>query len=491
MPILTRLLCDKPMDANTTPKTNKTLVMKFGGTSVGTIEALKQVIQITQTAQVNWQRVIIVISAFGGITNDLIASASSAAIGDLTPYKNTLIELRQRHNLALNTFDVEDISGINSSKKELRQLVNQFSQLVLAIAAIGESSPRAMDAVASLGERMSVCVLTAVLKAANIPAVAVSATQLIRTDNQFQNAIPDIEVTRKQTRQLLVPLLEKGKIPVITGFIGATSCGAVTTLGRGGSDYSAALIAALLPADEVWIWTDVDGVMTADPRIIPEARTIPLISYREVAELAYYGAKVLHPKSIRPVIEAGIPLRVLNTFNPNSPGTMLTNEEFPVNNGTTIKAVTAFRGIQLITVEGRGMLGVPGVAARIFSAVATTGATVPLITEASSEQSLTFAVPASMTPHVLTAINNELTSEISNRNIDRVWATEEVVIITVVCPAMRTKLGIAGRVFSTLGEAEVNVLAISHGSSDVSISLVVSVEDWQRTVIALHTLTTG
>ena len=293
-----------------------------------------------------------------------------------------------------------------------------------------------------------------------------------------------------QIWQILTPLLESGKIPVITGFIGSAACGAVSTLGRGGSDYSAALIAALLPADEVWIWTDVDGVMTADPRIIPEARTIPLISYREVAELAYYGAKVLHPKSIRPVIEAGIPLRVLNTFNPNSPGTLLTNDKHPTN-GTTIKAVTAFRDMKLVTVEGRGMLGVPGVAARIFSAVATTGATVPLITEASSEQSLTFAVPAQMTAQVLNALNTELASEISNRNIDHICATEEVVIITVVCPAMRTKFGIAGRVFSALGDAEVNVLAISHGSSDVSISLVVSVEDWRRTVTALHALTSS
>lgn len=319
---------------------------------------------------------------------------------------------------------------------------------------------------------------------------AINATELIRTDDQFQNAIPDIDFSRSQIRQRLVPLLQGGTTPVITGFIGAATCGAVTTLGRGGSDFSAALIAALLPATEVWIWTDVDGVMTADPRIVPDARTIPSITYREVAELAYYGAKVLHPKSIRPVIEAGIPLRVLNTFNPEAPGTILTSAE-PPDNGATIKAVTAFRGMQLITVEGRGMLGVPGVAARIFSAVATTGATVPLITEASSEQSLTFAIPADMTNQVLSAINNELASEISNRNIDRVWATEEVVIITVVCPAMRTKLGVAGRVFSALGEAEVNVLAISHGSSDVSISLVVSVEDWRRTVIALHALTSS
>ena len=183
--------------------------------------------------------------------------------------------------------------------------------------------------------------------------------------------------------------------------------------------------------------------MTADPRIVPEARTLPELSYREVSELAYYGAKVLHPKSIRPVIEAGITLRVRNTFNPEHPGTLLTDGEGKVN-GTTIKAVTAFRGMKLFTVEGRGMLGVPGVAARIFSAVATTGATVPLITEASSEQSLTFAVPCDAADEIQMVLERDLAEEIRRGNIDRVWATEEVTIVTTVCPGMRYRLGVAG-----------------------------------------------
>ena len=470
-------------------ESKNTLVMKFGGTSVGTVEALQQVVSIVKGARRNWQHVVVVASAFNGVTNKLLASATAAAHGDMQPYESTLKEIRHRHNRALDAFSSKETPN-DQTREDLHQLIDQFSQLILAISAIGESSPRALDAVASLGERLSVCILAAALQSVDIPATALSAKKLIRTNKRFQNAIPDPKISHQQTHQVLTPLFQQGITPVITGFIGAAACGAITTLGRGGSDYSAALLASLLPADEVWIWTDVDGVMTADPRVVPEARTIPLISYREVAELAYYGAKVLHPKSIRPVIEAGIPLRVLNTFNPQSPGTLLTNEEQQIN-GSTIKAVTAFRGMQLVTVEGRGMLGVPGVAARIFSAVATTGATVPLITEASSEQSLTFAVPSIMAPQVLEALNEELDPEITNRNIDRVWATEEVVIITVVCPAMRTKLGIAGKVFSTLGEAEVNVLAISHGSSDVSISLVVCVKDWERTITALHPLTSS
>ena len=243
-----------------------------------------------------------------------------------------------------------------------------------------------------------------------------------------------------------------------------------------------------LKADEVWIWTDVDGVMTADPRLAADARTISVLSYREVAELAYFGAKVLHPKSIRPVVEAGIKLRVLNTFNPDNKGTLITDAGEEYNNGTIIKAVTAIRSVQLITVEGRGMLGVPGVAARIFSAVATTGATVPLITEASSEQSLCFAVPSGSTQAVLAVLEQTLAVEIERRNIDRIWATDEVVIVTAVCPQMRTRLGVAGKVFSALGDSGVNVFAIAHGSSEVSISMVVSVDDLETTITALHQL---
>jgi len=261
-------------------------------------------------------------------------------------------------------------------------------------------------------------------------------------------------------------------------------------LGRGGSDYSAAIFGVVLDADEVWIWTDVDGVMTADPHLARDARTVAELSYREVSELAYFGAKVLHPKTIRPVIEAGKILRVLNTFNPTNPGTLITTD---VNGNSKqtgiIKAVSVVREMQLITVEGRGMLGVPGVAARIFSAVATTGATVPFITEASSEQSLCFAVPADMTPAVLSVLEKSLAHEIEQRNIDRIWASEEVVIVTAVCPQMRYRWGVAGKIFTSLADNEVNVLAIAHGSSEVSISLVVSAGDLEATIQAIHKLT--
>jgi aspartate kinase len=248
----------------------------------------------------------------------------------------------------------------------------------------------------------------------------------------------------------------------------------------------------VLPADDVWIWTDVDGVMTADPRLVSAAKTLPQMSYSEIAELAYYGAKVLHPKTIRPLIEAGIGLRICNTFNPSHPGTRL------IANGSThgrvykgehvIKAVTAIRNQKLVTVEGRGMLGVPGVAARAFGAVASTGTSVPLITQASSEQSICFAIPSESADHVLRALQKNFAMEISERDIDRVWATEDVSIITVVGIGMRHTPGVAGRIFSQLGKEGVNVLAIAQGSSEVSISLVVDSADTEEAVKALHEL---
>jgi aspartate kinase len=290
----------------------------------------------------------------------------------------------------------------------------------------------------------------------------------------------------------LNPLLEEGSVIITTGFIGATPEGVITTLGRGGSDYSAAILGSVLPADEVWIWTDVNGVMTADPRLVPSAKTLPEINYSEVAELAYYGAKVLHPKTIRPVVEAGIGLRICNTFNPSHPGTRLVANGH--SNGKAykgeqvIKAVTAIRQQKLVTIEGRGMLGVPGVAARAFGAVASTGTSVPLISQASSEQSICFAVPSDSTDIVLDALQKNFSIELSERDIDRVWATDEIAIITVVGAGMRHTPGVAGKIFSQLGKKDVNVLAIAQGSSEVSISLVVDAADTENAVKALHEL---
>jgi aspartate kinase len=468
----------------------KTLVMKFGGTSVGSSKAMAGVAQIVKEARANWPRVVVITSALSGVTNLLLESAASAARGDASLLPDAEQALLANHQTIAVSL-VPDEARRAAVMEEIGGLVRSFVELCQAISVLGEATPRALDAVASLGERMSVRLLAAVLESAGIPSKYVEAGEIIITDDNFQAAHPDFSLTTEQARRTLLPLLEEGLTPVITGFLGATREGLITTLGRGGSDYSAGILGAVLPADEVWIWTDVDGVMTADPRLVPDAQTLPQISYSEIAELAYFGAKVLHPKTIRPVVEAGIGLRICNTFNPEHPGTRLIANgkvEKSLAGEKVIKAVTAIRQQRLVTIEGRGMLGVPGVAARAFAAVASTGTSVPLITQASSEQSICFSIPSEASAAVLNALEKVFSAELARRDIDRVWASEDVSIITVVGHGTRNTPGVAGQIFTQLGKAGINVLAIAHGSSDVSISMVVNSAETEKAVRTLHEL---
>jgi aspartate kinase len=465
---------------------NNTLVMKFGGTSVGSVEAMAQAVQIVLNAHQDWKRLVVVTSALSGITNLLLDSADAATRGDIHPSSLAAQKIRTAHFTIIEAL-IKDLNRQSQLKSTTEHFIQDFSNLCHAISILGEATPRALDAVASLGERMCAPILAAALEDAGLPSQPVESYQIVITDNDFQSSHPDFAATTQATRAVLNPILDKGQVPVVTGFIGGTPNGVITTLGRGGSDYSAAILGAVLPANEVWIWTDVDGVMTADPRLTPAAHTIPELSFREIGELAYYGAKVLHPKTIRPVIEAGIGLRVLNTFNPTHPGTRLVADTANVCD-SVIKAVTAIKGLSLITLEGRGMLGVPGVAARTFAAVAASGTSVPLITQASSEQSICFAVPIEASEKVILALQNTFAHEIASKDIDRVWGTTEVAIITVVGAGMRNIPGVAGRVFTALGQNKVNVIAIAQGSSEVSISLVADAASAKAAVQALHEL---
>ena len=290
----------------------ETLVMKFGGTSVGSVEAIQQMIEIARDAKADWRNVAIIVSAMSGVTDKLLNGAKSAVAGDNSVAEQIASKLSEKH------FNVLEQLAPNAmqARETIEKMLEEFVSLCHAIHVLGEATPRALDAIASLGERMSAPVVAAALNEAGILANAVDTRNVLVTDNVYQFASPDMDATRQKAEQIIKPLFKAKQIPVITGFIGANREGTVTTLGRGGSDFSGAIFGVVLDAREVWIWTDVSGVMSTDPRIEPSARTIPEVTYKEISELAFYGAKVLHPKTIRPALEQGITLWVKNTFAP-------------------------------------------------------------------------------------------------------------------------------------------------------------------------------
>lgn len=465
------------------------LVMKFGGTSVGSAQAMRETAVLIQQAQQEWGQVVVVASGMGSrpvkVTDLLLNGAHTAVAGDDETYKGLAQQLRQIHHEAIDDL-LEPEGERQAIMAEIDQFVRQYERFCQAICVLAELTPRALDAISGMGEQMSVRILAAYLRQVGFPAEAIDATKLIATDDNFLSANPFMDLTEAQVTARLQPLLDQGITPIVTGFIGATKTGTATTLGRGGSDFSAAILGQALKADEVWIWTDVDGVMTADPRLVPDARNIPTLTFREVAELAFYGAKVLHPKTIRPCVENGIPLRIKNTFNPAHDGTVIVPDNGDGNGG--IKAVTAIKNLSLLTVEGKGMLGVPGIAARTFGAVARSQVSVLLISQASSEQSICFATPEETSDAVIAALEAEFATEIARRDIDRIWADHDVSIVTVVGAGMRGTPGIAGRLFSALGNNSVNIIAIAQGSSECSISLVVDGGETGTAVVHIHDL---
>ena len=461
------------------------ITMKFGGTSVGSPEAIRQVMDILREAHADGGQVIAVVSAMSGVTDALVEAAQAAAGGESIAWQATALQLRRRHGEALASL-VSDADERARAEAEVDALVAEFEAVCGALDIVGELTPRVHDQILALGERLSSRVIAAALRNAGIPAQQLDATQLIVTDDQYGNANVEFNRTRVCIDRVLLPALERGELPVVTGFIGRTTEGATTTLGRGGSDYSAALIAAASHCTELTIWTDVDGVMTTDPRIDPRARVLSRVSYQEVGELAFYGAKVLHPRTVQPVQESNIPLRVRNTFNPRHEGTLIAARS--AASATVIKAVTSVSHVGLLTVAGSGMMGVPGIAGRAFLATARVGANILMISQASSEQSFCFVVLDDRAHAVQQALQGEFEGEIEHRLIEHVELLEDVVILTVVGSGMRGTPGIAGRVFTTMGAQGINVVAIAQGASECSISFVVDEANHERAVVALHEL---
>ncbi len=459
------------------------LVMKFGGTSVESADSLTQVAKIVAKENKEREGVVVVVSALSGVTDGLTRGALTAAGGDDRTYRTVAVELQTHHHRVIDSLFPKGMER-SSLLRRVDECLSEFTTLCHSIRILDEVTPRAMDAVTSLGERISARILAALLRLMGEGSEDFDATRLIVTDRTFQNAVPLIKPTRARVTALLAPLFERRAIPVVTGFIGATEDGVTTTLGRGGSDYTAAILGDCLNADEVWTFTDVDGVMTADPRIVPDARVIPILSYSEVGELAYFGAKVLHPRAIRPVIEREIPLWVKNTFHPERPGTRIVRESR--NTHGTVKAVTAIDHLSMVTVEGRGMIGVPGIAARTFAAVASQGTSVLMISQASSEQSICFVIPTKTAPQVIRTLEKKLEHELARRDIDRIWPLDDVVVVTAVGVGMRGTPGVSARLFGALGRAGINVIAIAQGSSECSISLVVTAADADKAIRQIH-----
>ena len=459
------------------------VVMKFGGTSVGSAAALQQVIGIVKKARDRGDEAVVVVSAMNRITDLLLSSARRAEAGDGETAQRAHQEMLARHTEVVETL----LAGSHWRDlvlADINGLLAEFDALCHSIGVLGELTPRALDVIAGMGERMSARQVAAILDHHGVPAQAIDATQLIVTDDCYGSASPLMPLTTERCQAALHPLVVKGITPVVTGFIGATEAGIPTTLGRGASDYSATILGRAMEADEIWIWTDVNGVMTADPRVVPGARTIPSLSYAEVGEMAYFGAKVLHPQAIRPAKQTGIPVRILNTFEPDHPGTLITkNGNGP---GQTVKAITAIKGLSMVTVEGAGMIGVPGVAARTFGAVARAGTSVLMISQSSSEQSICFVVPTPEVARVLAALQEEMARELERGEIERIWPQGDIVILAVVGAGMKGTPGISARIFGALGRPRINVIAIAQGSSEYNISLVVARGDADNAVRCIH-----
>jgi aspartate kinase len=443
------------------------IVMKFGGTSVGSAERIRSLADRVRERQA--QRPVVVVSALSGVTDQLIRGARLALAHD-PAVESVVPELRARHEQAVRELLPEGpardrvLSHVAACAEELRVVYT-------GVHYLEDLTARSMDAISAMGERLSAEIVAAALQELGLPAEAVDARRLLVTDDAFGRAVPDMEATAARIREGLVPRVEAGRTPVLGGFIGATPKGVTTTLGRGGSDWSAAIFGALLPAREIQIWTDVDGMMTLDPRVFPRARVIPEVSFDEAAELAYFGAKVLHPATIKPAVERGIPVRILNSLNPAAPGTRITRDA-PGEAGEP-RAIAFKKGISVLQVSQPRMLMAHGFLARVFEVFARHRTPVDLI--ATSEVSISLTVDQ---PDALAAIRQDLEA------LGDVRILPGNAIVSVVGRGFLRRPGLASRIFSAL--RDVNVLMISFGASDVNLSCVVAEADAERAVRSLH-----
>jgi len=443
------------------------IVMKFGGTSVGSAERIRSVAALVRERRSS--RVVVVVSALGGVTDLLIRGARLALVRD-PGWERVAYETLSRHHEAITAL-VEAGKPQDALLAHLDALVTELRSLYTGVHNLEELTPRTLDAIAGIGERLSCEIVAAALDGAGIPAAAVDARRIVVTDENFGRAQPLMEDSKDRVREALLPLVEKGIVPVVSGFIGSTRKGVATTLGRGGSDFTASILGALLPAQEIQIWTDVDGMMTVDPRVLPAARVIPEVTFAEAAELAYFGAKVLHPATIKPAVERGIPVRILNTLNPSAPGTLIGSAEGEGVGGP--RAIAMKKGITVVLISQPRMLMAYGFVARVFEVFDRNRTPVDLI--ATSEVSISLTVDD---PDTVPAVQSELAA------LGEVQVLRRMAILSIVGRGFVRRAGLAARIFQSL--KEVNVVMISFGASDVNLSMVVAEDEAEKAVRLLH-----
>jgi aspartokinase/homoserine dehydrogenase 1 len=454
------------------------VVLKFGGSSVGTPERVSDVCSIILDAQKKYSKVAVVVSAFSGITDQLLQTALCASEGQ-EKYREYVQSIAERHEAALKILIAKPLQ--KEMQTVLAQQLDELRNVANGIFLIREATPRTLDFIASFGERLSALLVAGALRSKGAKAEFCDARQLVVTNDAFMSARPDFFTTNANIKKFFS---KTTALQVITGFIGSTPQGHTTTLGRGGSDYTGAIFGAALKAKEIQIWTDVNGVMTADPRKVPHAQTLDHLSYEEAMEMSHFGAKVIHPPTIQPALIAGIPLRIMNTFNPTFPGTLITKENR--TSPFAIKGISSMGHIALLTIAGAGMVGVVGMSQRLFGAMARAKVSAILITQASSEHSICIAIEPAQADAAVLSINDEFKYEIQDGLINPVVAEGEQSIVAIVGSNMKNTPGISGKLFSALGEHGVNIRAIAQGSSELNISCVIAKKDEAVAIRAIH-----
>jgi aspartate kinase len=455
------------------------IVMKFGGTSVANGKKIRHVAELLKKYYEEGNQIVVVTSALGGVTDRLLENAVLASTkGKVALVKELKTELMNKHHEAVK----EAIDDPKVAKEVLQILdlrIDELEKALIGICYLGELTPRSIDYISSYGERLAVPIVSGAIRSLGTASTEYTGGEAgIITSSDYGNARP-LEKTYNLVEKRLACRLGS-QIIVVTGFIGENEDGIITTLGRSGSDFTASILGAALKVDEIWLWKEVNGIMTTDPRIVPEAKTIPQISYAEAMELSYFGANVLHPRTIEPAMREHIPVRVKNTFNPEFPGTLVVSEKFQCRH--VVKAVSLIKNVALINVAGAEMAGAVGTVARIFTALAKAGVNVVMISQGSSESNLSFVVSETHVESALNALHAEFNRDI----VKEITSDRNVCVVAVVGAGMAGTPGVAKRVFGALGNSMINIIMISQGSSQYNISFVVQGGDAFAAVKTLH-----